>query len=99
MSDPACLHLLLLDEDWRPLHRLDSALDWRRTVDELLRSDSRWIAIEQRRPGPASTLPSWSDIHLTRALSKRLKPMEIAVADHIISSGGDRFSFRAAGLL
>ena len=99
MNDPAHLHFLVLDDAWRPLHRLEIDRDWRRTVDSLLRCDSRWIAIDQQRTAPPGALPSWSDIRLTRALARRLRPMEIALADHVIRGGGTRFSFREAGLL
>lgn len=97
MRDPASLHLLVLDDEWRPLHRLNAAQDWRQTVHALLHWDSHWLAIEQQRPD--SPLPQWTDIRLTRTLSKRLRPMEIALADHVIHSGTARFSFREAGLL
>ncbi|WP_176590425.1 JAB domain-containing protein [Sphingobium sp. EM0848] len=97
MRDPTSLHLLVLDEEWRPLHRLRADHDWRRTVDALLRWNSRWLAIEQSRPH--SPLPRWTDIHLTRTLSKRLRPIEIALADHVIRAGNRHFSFREAGLL
>ncbi|WP_254302452.1 JAB domain-containing protein [Sphingobium chlorophenolicum] len=97
MRNPASLQLLVLDDEWRPLHRLHADHDWRRTMDALLRWDSRWLAIEQRRTG--GLLPHWADIRLTRVLSKRLRPMEIGLADHVIHSGQGRFSFREAGLL
>ena len=91
------LHLLILDDEWRPIQRLRADRDWRRTVDALLRWDSHWLAIDQRRPdGP---LPRWTDIQLTRTLSKRLRPMEMMLADHVIRTGDNRFSFRQAGLL
>nr|WP_087573117.1 JAB domain-containing protein [Sphingomonas sp. CDS-1] len=97
MRDPASLDLLVLDDEWRPLHRLRADQDWRRTVDALLQWDSHWLAIEQQRPD--SPLPHWTDIRLTRTLSKRLRPMEIGLADHVIHGGQSRFSFREAGLL
>ncbi|WP_375197028.1 JAB domain-containing protein [Sphingobium sp.] len=91
------MHLLILDDEWRPLDRVAASEDWRATIALLLRRDSRWIAIEQRRP--YAPLPQWTDIRLTRWLSRRLRPMEIALADHVIHSGTARFSFREAGLL
>ncbi|WP_313808604.1 JAB domain-containing protein [Sphingobium sp.] len=97
MRDLASLQLLVLDDEWRPLHRLRADPDWRRTVDALLQWDSHWLAIEQRRAH--SPLPRWTDIRLTRSLSKRLRPIEIALADHVIHSREGRFSFREAGLL
>ncbi|WP_336951438.1 JAB domain-containing protein [Sphingobium aromaticivastans] len=97
MRDPASLQLLVLDDEWHPLHRFHATHDWRCAVDALLRWDSHWLAIEQRRPN--GSVPYWADIRLTRALSKRLRPMEIGLADHVIHSGQARFSFREAGLL
>ncbi|SCW67995.1 RadC-like JAB domain-containing protein [Sphingobium faniae] len=40
-----------------------------------------------------------SDIALTRALCRHLRPLDIILADHVIDARNDRFSFRAAGLL
>lgn len=97
MTGPLSLQLMVLDEEWRPLHRFMADQDWRMTIDTLLRWDSHWLAIEQQRPD--CPLPQWADIRLTRALSKRLRPLEIALADHIIRSGTSCFSFREAGLL
>lgn len=97
MRDAASLHLLILDDEWRPLDRLGADRDWRGTVNALLHWDSRWLAIEQRRAD--SPLPQWTDIRLTRWLSRQLRPMEIALADHVIHGGTARFSFREAGLL
>src|SRR3546814_9771744 len=79
MPQPASLNLLVLDDEWRPLHRLRADQDWRDTVNALLRWESRWLAIEQQRPD--SPFPRWADIRLTRTLSKRLRPIEIALAD------------------
>lgn len=97
MNDTTSLHLLILDGEWRPRHRFSADQDWRATIATLLHWDSRWLAIEQRRP--ESPLPQWADIRLTRALSKRLRPMEMTLADHVIHGGNGRFSFREAGLL
>ncbi|EPR16490.1 DNA repair protein RadC [Sphingobium indicum IP26] len=97
MPQPASLNLLVLDDEWQPLHRLRADQDWRDTVNALLRWESRWLAIEQQRPD--SPLPRWADIRLTRTLSKRLRPIEIALADHVIHGRKGRFSFRQAGLL
>ncbi|WP_242130445.1 JAB domain-containing protein [Sphingobium sp. Sx8-8] len=97
MNGTASLHLLILDQQWRPLHRLAADQDWRTAVAAMLQWDSRWIAIEQERPD--GHLPQWADIRLTRAVSKRLRAMEITLADHVIHSGNARFSFREAGLL
>ena len=97
MREPVSLNLLVLDDEWRPLHWLPGDLDWHRTVDALLRWESQWLAIEQQRPG--TPLPRWTDIRLTRTLSKRLRPIEITLADHVIRTRNGRFSFRQAGLL
>ncbi|WP_231923373.1 JAB domain-containing protein [Sphingobium cloacae] len=93
------IDLVILDEQWRPLHRLPPQDDWRTTVKELLRYGSRWLALYQRRSmeGVAQLRPS--DIALTRSLCRRLRPLDIVLADHVIDARDDRFSFRAAGLL
>lgn len=99
MTDQPTLHLLLLDEQWQPRHRIEVGSDWHATVDTLLQSDSQWLVIEQQRNDQPVPHPSWSDIRLTRALSKRLRPIEIRVADHIIRGALGHFSFRESGLL
>ncbi len=99
MTDTATLHLLLLDEQWQPRRRVALDEDWRATMDILLRCDSSWLVIEQRRDEAAAPLPRSSDIRLTRSLRRRLRPMEIRIADHIIEGAQGRFSFREAGLL
>ena len=73
--------------------------DWRNVIRELLRRDSQWLVIEQQRLSQLSPYPCWSDIHLSRAISRRLRPMEVKLADHVIRGSIDQFSFRAAGLL
>ncbi|MBU0773715.1 MAG: hypothetical protein KKH54_00635, partial [Alphaproteobacteria bacterium] len=44
-------------------------------------------------------LPRPADIALTRTLARRLRPLDMRLADHMIEAGESRFSFRAAGLL
>lgn len=90
---------LLLDNDWRPLRRVDGNEDWRNIIQELLLRGSQWLVIEQQRLDQRSPYPCWSDIHLSRTISRRLRPMEVRLADHVIQGSGDQFSFRAAGLL
>lgn len=99
MSTTESMHFLILDKDWRPLGLVDGNGDWRGIVDQLLRLDSQWLIIEQQRIADPSPSPLWEDIRLSRALSRRLRPMEVKLADHVIHGGRDRFSFREAGLL
>ena len=93
------MHLLVLDQDWRPLRRLDGRGDWRDITAELLRIEGQWLVIEQQRADDPAPLPQWDDIRLSRAISRRLRPMEVKLADHVIQGGAQRFSFREAGLL
>ncbi|MBH1993327.1 MAG: hypothetical protein I8H86_10620 [Sphingomonadaceae bacterium] len=93
------LHLLVLDATWRPRHRIAFGPDWRTAVTGLLACDCRWVAIDQRRAPEARATPNSGDIVLTRALARRLRPLEMQLADHVIHAGQSRFSFRMAGLL
>jgi DNA repair protein RadC len=90
---------LLLDDEWRPIRRVCADDGWRRVVHELLEHDSQWLVIEQQRPGDQPPAPRWDDIRLSRAISRRLRPMEVKLADHVIQGRERKFSFRAAGLL
>ena len=99
MSASETMHLLVLDQDWRPLRRLDGSGDWRDITAELLRIEGQWLVIEQQRADDPAPLPQWDDIRLSRAISRRLRPMEVKLADHVIQGGAQRFSFREAGLL
>ncbi|HEX7743393.1 MAG TPA: JAB domain-containing protein [Sphingobium sp.] len=99
MTATETMHLLALDEHWRPLGRLDGGGEWRDIVSHLLHLDSQWLVIEQRRADDPFPTPRWGDIHLSRTLSRRLRPMEMKLADHVIHAGQRRFSFREAGLL
>lgn len=93
------VHLVILDQEWRPLRRVDGRGDWRDIMVQLLQDDGDWIVIEQQRAHDPSPLPNWDDIRLSRAISRRLRPMEVKLADHVIHGGSTRFSFREAGLL
>jgi DNA repair protein RadC len=93
------LLLAILDRDGRadgilPLHR-----DWRSAIRRLIRDESSAIALLQRRPSAASAQPRPADIALTRMVHRRLRPLGIRLADHVIFSADARFSFREAGLL
>lgn len=95
----AGLDLLILDRTWRPRDRVPLAHDWRTVIGQLLALEGRWLAIHQQRPGDTPALPRPADIALTRALTRRLRPLDMRLADHMIEAGESRFSFRAAGLL
>lgn len=99
MTATETTHLLALDEDWRPLERLNGHGEWRDILAQILRLDSRWLVLEQRRAHDPVPAPRWEDIRLSRALTRRLRPMEMKLADHVIHGQKGRFSFREAGLL
>lgn len=99
MAIAETLHLLILDQDGRLLRRVDGSSDWRDIMVELLQVEGDWIVIEQQRANDPSPQPKWDDIRLSRTISRRLRPMEVKLADHIIHGGSRRFSFREAGLL
>lgn len=99
MAATESIRFLLLDDDWRPLRRVEGARDWRHVTQELLRHGSRWLIVEQVRPAVRSPHPHRDDIRLARSIVRRLRPLEVKLADHVIQGSGDQFSFRAAGLL
>jgi hypothetical protein len=99
MTDRDTFLLALLDADWRPHGVIPLQPDWRGTFGRLLASDGRWLALIQQRAAGASSLPRTDDIMLTRLLARRLRPLDMQLADHVIQAGDARFSFRAAGLL
>lgn len=90
---------VLLDDQWRPVRRIESGRDWRKIISELLNRDGQWILIEQQRAQEAFPHPRWTDIRLTRALVRHLRPLDLLIADHVIHGRRSRFSFRSAGLL
>ena len=93
------MQLLALDGQGRLMSRMDGSADWRDIVSELLRLDSQWLVIEQWRSDDPVPAPRGEDIRIARALSRRLRPLEMKLADHVIEGDGARFSFREAGLL
>jgi DNA repair protein RadC len=93
------MNLLILDAAWRPRDRVPLVDDWRAVIGRLLALEGQWLAIHQQRPADAPALPSPVDIALTRTLTRRLRPLDMRLADHMIEAGESRFSFRAAGLL
>ncbi|WP_062120774.1 MULTISPECIES: JAB domain-containing protein [Sphingobium] len=99
MNPTESTQFLLLDNDWRPLRRVTADDGWHCVVHELLKLDSQWLIIEQQRFDDQAPVPRWDDIRLSRAISRRLRPMDVKLADHVIRGSGDQFSFRAAGLL
>ncbi len=93
------LHLIILDDHWRPRRAERIAHDWRAPIARLVEQDCRWIALHQSRHPPLAPDPYREDIMLTRSLARWLRPFDMRLADHIIRAGDIRFSFRAAGLL
>ena len=99
MTATESIRFLLLDDQWRPLRRVDGNQDWRHLMQELLMRGSHWLIVEQVRPTERSPHPRRDDIRLARSIARRLRPLEVKLADHIIRGSRDQFSFRAAGLL
>jgi hypothetical protein len=99
MDPTESMQFLLLNEDWHPIRRVNGNERWHDIIEELLLRDSQWLVIEQQRHEQHSPYPCWSDIRLSRAISRRLRPMDIRLADHVIRGCDHQFSFRAAGLL
>lgn len=93
------MDLLILDAAWQPRDHVPLADDWRTVIGRLLELEGRWLALHQQRSGDIPALPRPADIALTRALTRRLRPLDMRLADHMIVAGESRFSFRAAGLL
>jgi hypothetical protein len=96
---PPTLDIVLLDTHWRPIGRLDRATPWRMVIAASLAADSRWLALEQGRADDGLPCPLPNDITLTRAVRRRLRPLGIDLADHVIRHRTASFSFRANGLL
>lgn len=96
---PPTLDILLLDTHWRPIGRLGRATSWRDVIAASLAADSRWLALEQGRADDGLPCPLPNDITLTRAVRRRLRPLGIGLADHVIRHRTASFSFRANGLL
>ncbi|WP_461158449.1 JAB domain-containing protein [Sphingobium sp. TomMM35A] len=99
MAATESIRFLLLDDQWRPLGRVDGGRDWRHVLQELLLQGSHWLIVEQVRPNEGSPHPRRDDIRLARSIARRLRPLEVTLADHVIHGGREQFSFRAAGLL
>jgi hypothetical protein len=93
------LDILLLDSHWRPIGRLGRATPWRTVIAASLELDSRWLALEQDRADDGPPCPLPADITLTRTVRRRLRPLGIDLADHVIRHRTASFSFRANGLL
>jgi DNA repair protein RadC len=70
----------------------------RRIVADAIALDTHSLLIAHNHPSGIAK-PSKSDMRHTRQLEKVLQPLNIQLADHLIVAGGERFSFRAAGLL
>lgn len=99
MSGPAALAVTILDDSWRPRRLLPVHGSWNAVLPDLLMDESRWIALMQRRPSDPVAAPRPADIALTRAIIRSLRPLDLRLADHLIETRDQRFSFRDAGLL
>lgn len=91
--------LILLDERWRPCRRLNMPAQLSELASILLGEDARWIVIEQRDGACTNGVPAAHHLAFSRALIRQVRPLGVTLVDHIVRSGQDRFSFRAAGLL
>ncbi len=99
MSASSLLAIATLDAEWRVRTLLPLAMGWSDIVSRLVRDEGSWVALIQQRPGRGTPAPLPDDILFTRALLRSLRPLDIRLADHVIASGKERFSFREAGLL
>ncbi|WP_066771219.1 JAB domain-containing protein [Sphingobium sp. CCH11-B1] len=99
MSASSLLSIATLDAEWRVRTLLPLAMGWSEILGRLVRDEGGWVALIQRRPDPGTPVPLPDDILFTRALLRSLRPLDIGLADHIIATGQERFSFRDAGLL
>lgn len=99
MTEAARYELILLDNGWRPIERVPGGAAWPTAVRAMLRANGRWLIVSQRRGADGDVAPEEPDFALTRALYRRLRPLDIGLADHVIHAGARHFSFRAAGLL
>jgi len=99
MPTSSLLTVATLDAEWRVRTVLPLAIGWPDILRRLIRDEGSWVALMQRRNDFASPTPLPSDILLTRALMRSLHPLDIRLADHVITTRQERFSFRDAGLL
>lgn len=99
MAHVDALDLLILDPVWRPCHRVPLAGEWRTILRRVLDHDGQWLALYQHRRTASGPFPAPADIALTRSVARRLRALDMHLADHMIRAGEKRFSFRAAGLL
>ncbi|WP_420146414.1 JAB domain-containing protein [Sphingobium sp.] len=99
MVESDILLIAMLDDEWRPRGIMPLKRDWQGAFAQLLYTDAAWLALIQQRPVGSSPSPRPDDIMLTRMLARRLKPLDLKLADHVIHAGKARFSFRDAGLL
>jgi len=67
-------------------------------VKNALLNNASAIVIVHNHPG-GRTMPSDSDISLTKEISSILKIVDISVTDHIVVSGSSTFSFHEQGIL
>lgn len=70
----------------------------RRIVGLALRLDAYAIDLFHSHPG-GDPAPSRADLQTTRQLAAALRPLGIALRDHVILAGDARFSFAQAGYL
>lgn len=90
--------ITLLNTRWQPVDRLDGHVSLQQLITQSLRLNIRWIMLEQHRE-TANPRPSATDVMMTRTLRRRLRPLEIGIADHLLHGHAAAYSFRVHGLL
>ncbi|MFW2831479.1 JAB domain-containing protein [Sphingomonas sp. ID0503] len=83
---------------WSSGSRFGADMPVRAIVEEAFRLRSRAIILAHNHPSGDPT-PSRADHAGTRHLRDVLSAVEITLLDHVIFAGGNRYSFRAKGLL
>ncbi len=81
--------------NWRA-HSIDVPL--REIAASALALQARAIIVAHNHPN-GDHRPSAADIAATRKLARLCRDLEIALHDHVIIAGGNRYSFREEGLL
>ena len=76
----------------------ETAVYPRLIAKELLRSGAAGCVLAHNHPSGLAK-PSRADIEMTQALRAMLKPLSVALLDHVIVAGDGAFSFAQSGLL
>jgi DNA repair protein RadC len=71
---------------------------FRKITQDALVSDAHIVVLAHNHPS-GDAQPSRADIDTTRVIARLFAPLDISVADHLIITRNQVFSFREAGLL